>query len=134
MPEDMRLDSKTIAVVVLVLCTLVTGSLAYYFYSQNGKLKQNSQAVTQAENLKTIESVGKLMVLPDNEQPTIATVVDPEKLKAQPFFAKASKDDKVLIYTNARKAILYSPTQNKIVDVAPINIGGDATATADTKK
>ena len=51
----------------------------------------------------------------------MATVSDPEKLKDQPFFAKAQKGDKVLIYSNSQKAILYSPTEDKIVEVAPIN-------------
>jgi hypothetical protein len=66
------------------------------------------------------------MVLPADETPTIATVSDPEKLKDQPFFANAKKGDKVLIFSNSAKAILYSPTEDKIVEVAPINSSAGA--------
>ena len=60
----------------------------------------------------------------------MATVSDLEKLKDQPFFAKAKIGDKVLIYTDAKKAILYDPVNDKIVEVAPINIGNSNPAEA----
>jgi len=72
--------------------------------------------------------VGKLMVLPEGETPTIATVSDPDKLKDQAFFAHAKTGDKVLIYAKAKKAILYSPTDNRIVEVAAIDLGGTPAA------
>ena len=67
-------------------------------------------------------AVSKLMVLPTDETPTMATVSDPEKLKNQAFFVNAKVGDKVLIYTKARKAILFSPSQNKIIEVSPLNV------------
>jgi|SRR3989338_1229129 len=108
---------------VLVVALIATTSGGVYFYLQNVQLKKNPQAIAQQEVKSLIDKVSRLMVLPEGETPTIATVSEPEKLKDQPFFSKAQKGDKVLIYTNAKKAILYSPSTNKIVDVAPINIG-----------
>ena len=67
----------------------------------------------------------EFIVLPEDEQPTIATVSDPEVLKGQPFFAKAKKGFKVLIYANAKKSILYDPFENKVVETASMNIGGN---------
>ena len=32
----------------------------------------------------------------------------------------------MIIYTNAKRAILYDPTANKIVEMAPLNIGQNA--------
>lgn len=122
MPEK-SLDTQKLASLGLLVFALVSVIAAAYFYKQNAELRRNSQAATESEIQDLIAKVGKLIVLPSGEQPTVATVADPEKLKSQPFFANATKDDKVLIYTNARKAILYSPSQNKIIEVAPINIG-----------
>lgn len=97
-----------------------------YFYSQNKntqrklaeaqKTSQTSEA-TQA----IIKDVGKLVVLPEGEEPSVATVSDLSKLQGQPFFAKAANGDKVLVYNKAQRAILYRPSINKIVEMAPLN-------------
>ncbi len=80
------------------------------------------------ENAQLIDQVGKLIILPTDEQPTIATVTDLNKLKSQPFFAKAEVRDKVLIYSKARKAILYRPRSNQIIELAPLIDGTDTPA------
>lgn len=97
--------------------------------SQDPKVSgdQTDQKAAQ-EVKKLVAEVGKLIDLPLGENPTIATVLDITKLKDQPFFQKAKNGDKVLIYTNARKAILYDPQTKKIIDVAPLNIGTQSAA------
>ncbi len=110
-------------VVALVVVAGGSGATAYYYYNQTNELKTNPQKATQEESKAVIDKVSVLMVLPTDEQPTIATVADPEKLKGQAFFANAHVGDKVLIYTNARKAILYDMVANKIIEVAPLSIG-----------
>lgn len=111
------------------IVTIVAIIVAVYSFTQLNLLKQDPQAQAQKENTELVDKVSKLLVLPTNEVPTIATVSDPEALKDQAFFAGAVKGDKVLIYTNAKKAILYSVTTNKILDVAPLNIGNGTAAT-----
>ena len=105
---------------------IIAAGISIYFWSQAEALKKNPQRAAQEETLKLIGAISELIVLPEGENPTVATVTDPERLKDQPFFAKAQTGDKVLIYTNSRKAILYSPKENKIIEVAPINIGNPA--------
>ncbi|MEK7203660.1 MAG: hypothetical protein AAB627_01110 [Patescibacteria group bacterium] len=121
---------KSLTLYLLMAAVLVAAGFAVYFWNESVALKENPQKVAQDETRKLINSVSKLIILPEGETPTIATVTDPERLKDQPFFAKAQTGDKVLIYTNARKAILYSLIQHKIVEVAPINIGNPQTAPA----
>ncbi len=80
------------------------------------------QAQAQAEVDTLVAEVGKLLALPMDEKPTVATITDVEKLKEQVFFKNAMNNDKVLIYTKAKKAILYRPSEKKIVEVGAVNI------------
>ncbi len=121
-----------IGIILIVLAAIPS----VYFYLQYKKAQQalqNPQASSQEEINKLVDRVGKFMELPEGEVPTIATVTDSEKLKDQQFFARAQNGDKVLIYTNAKKAILYRQDTNKIIEVAPINIGPPATPAGQTK-
>lgn len=117
---DLRQRIKKLFFPVVAVVAVV---FAGYFYVQLHRLQQNPQAVAQQEVTDLVAKVSRLMVLPVGETPTVATVSDPTALKDQPFFANAKNGDKVLIYTNAKKAILYSVALDKIVEVAPLNIG-----------
>jgi hypothetical protein len=117
---------------VVPLVAVIAIVLAGYFYSQVQTLKKNPQAIAQKEVAELVAKVSKLVVLPTGETPTVATVSDPEALKDQPFFANAKKGDKVLIYAQAKKAILYSVELDKILDVAPLNIGAQKTTSVPT--
>ena len=107
----------------IIFIVIILGIGVYYFlvYQKNQtSFKDPAQtAVLEAQNL--VEKVGKLMELP-SEQPQIATVSDISKLPGDQFFARAENGDKVLIYNIARKAILYRPSVNKIIDVAPLAV------------
>jgi len=113
-------STTNVVIGVLVLVVLTTGGAAAYFYNQ---LQQDPQVQVQEEIDKLVAQVGELLVLPEGEAPTIATVSDVNLLGDQPFFANANNGDRVLIYTSARKAILYDPIANKIVEIAPIILG-----------
>lgn len=120
--------------VVVSLIAVVAIVAAGYFYNQVRMLKQNPQALAEQEVTDLVAKVGRLLILPTEETPTVATVTDPEALKDQPFFAYAVKGDKVLIYTTAKKAILYSVALNKIIDIAPLNFGPQKAVTPPTPK
>lgn len=117
---------------VVVIIAVLALAAAGYFYYELYKLKQNPQTQALKEAKELTAKVSKLVVLPEGETPTVATVSDPEALKEQAFFKGATKGDKVLIYAQARKAYLYSVEMNKIIDVAPLNIGSSNSASAGT--
>lgn len=120
-------DKRLVIAVGIVLVLILVG-VSFSAYQQF-KLKAqpqdpaDQQKVAQEEIRKLVSEVGKLIELPSGEDPTVATITDITKLQDQPFFAKAKNGDKVLIYTQAKKAILYDPKAKKILDVAPVNIG-----------
>lgn len=59
--------------------------------------------------------VGKLMLLPTNEEPTLAEVTDNKTIK-DAVLAKSSKNgDQILFYTKSRLVVVYRPSINKIV-------------------
>lgn len=107
--------------IIVVLSTLLFVALAvagyfYYQYRQSPKV----QSAEEIKNLK--EEIGMIFELPTDEEPTLATVTDREKLAEQPFFQKAENGDKVLIYSNSGRAVLYRPSVKKIIDVTSVNV------------
>lgn len=65
--------------------------------------------------------VGRLYLLPTDEQPALATVTNEAKLSSS-FSGRVKDGDKILIYQTNRKAIAYRPSIDKIVDVEPVSI------------
>lgn len=115
---------KAIKITAAVFVIFVIGGLSvssFYFYQQYKKTSaKQAQTDTRDELTKLTDEIKSFMLLPD-EVPTLATVTDVEQAKSQPFFAKALNGDKVLIYINAKKAILYRPSEKKIIEVANVS-------------
>ena len=118
----LQMSRKKVKVVfgslALVIVLLACGAGYFYYKSSTASSDEKAKKVLS----DSVSAIGKLIMLPTDEQPTLATVSDPEKLKAQPFFANAEVGDVVLVYARAKKAILYSPKYNKIIEVAPVNL------------
>jgi hypothetical protein len=98
-------------------------------YVKMSRQTDNQQPDTQVagafdavtDNEAVMAAVNRLLVVPSEEMPTIVTVTDLEKVKDQPFFMHAEVGDKVVLYTAAKKAVLYRPANDKIVELAPVN-------------
>lgn len=108
---------------VLVGILLVVTAVTAYFYFQVRTLEQNPDRINQERVAMLVNKVGKLIDLPQGEIPSAATISDPTPLANNPFFARAKAGHEVLFYTGARKAFLYDPAVNIIVEVATINLG-----------
>lgn len=84
------------------------------------QLQGNNQA-NQEKADEVVQKVQLLMDIDTSVQPTVATIVDVERLQAQnPFYDKAENGD-FLIVTPTR-AILYREQDNIILDVVPVQI------------
>ncbi len=109
---------------MLLVPLLIGGALVYGIAKQKPEFLglPKGSAQIQAEVDALVKEVGVLIELPKDEKPTVATVTDLDKVKDQTFFKSAKNGDKVLIYTNAKKAILYRPSENRIIEVGAVNI------------
>lgn len=97
-----------------------------YYYSQYQKIKKNPQTVVKQDTQNLVEKVSKLIDVPKDEEPTVAAIADKSKLKDQPFFSNAENGDKILIFTKAKKAIIYRESTNRLINVGPLNIDDSA--------
>lgn len=113
---------KRILILVLCLIAIAGAGGTYFFYAKYNAIKANPNLEAQRETNALVSAVGKLMELPKNETPTVATIEDKEKLKDQPFFKMTENGDKLIAYNTTMTAILYRPSINKIINVAPITI------------
>jgi hypothetical protein len=84
-------------------------------------MKAPALSAEQKVNSVILE-VGNHLILPMNEAPTVATVADPQKLRDQPFFQNAEVGDQILIYSVAKKAILWRPSVKKVVEVSSLSV------------
>lgn len=106
----------------VLLLSLIPSILFYREYQKTKQLLYNPILAAKEEVKTYKEKVARLMIIPTGEDPVIITVTDMTKLKDQPFFANAKIGDKVLLFNNARKAVIYDPAANKIVEVGPLSI------------
>lgn len=118
--------TKVLAVLSVFFVLLVIATCYGFYHAFRSKSRTEKSTVVQnaeqeeAKNLVT--EVSRIMILPSDEVPTVATVTEIEHLKDQPFFQKAQNGNKVLIFLTAKVAILYDPVAKKIVNIGPLNI------------
>jgi cell division protein FtsB len=131
--KRLRINSRTKSLLIIIGILIVLGT-GGYLYKRNhdlqaeNKLLSNPTELAKQQQVELEKLVGALVDLPSGETPTVATVSDSAKLKEQAFFELAQNGDKVLIYSKAKKAYLYRPSTNKMVNIAPVNIGDTTTA------
>lgn len=136
-------SSLVAALVVLLVVIAAIAGWFYWKYTETQKIlggagTEASQEEIQKEIEKEVKevtsAVSKIMLLPD-ETPQIATVVDPKVLiEQQSFYEGVEKGDKVLFYAEAKRAIIYSPSRNLIVNAGPVYFGEEEPASAAQSK
>lgn len=135
------------------LFLLIVIPLGYFAYSKLNpkkptdifsKLEQLTSPEAEKKARSVVEDVAKLIKLPEGEIPSVATITDLSQLPNHEFYRFAKVGDKMLIYSQAHKIILYRPSEKIIIDVAPVefasekptpipNIGEEASISAEEK-
>lgn len=105
---------QTNALVALLAVVVVAGGSAYLVARKQQYASQAQNSPTQVRQL--MATVGTLIALP-SEEPRVTVVTDTEELRKQSYFADVTAGDRVLVFDKSRKAIIYNPTEHKIVKV-----------------
>ncbi len=113
------LSSRWFPIVFVLLIALLP---SFYFYHKSQQIEQKSSAPSASlqTTAEVVKRVSRHIVLPSGEQPTVATVSDASKVRNQAFFSNAASGDKVLVYAQAKKAYLYRPSIDRMIEVAPL--------------
>ena len=91
--------------------------------------------VNEQETKVLLEKIGKLIELPKEKDPVVATINDAESLATtQDFYTNAHNGDRLVIYRASKKAIIYDEQNDKIVNVGPIYYTDPAAETANTNQ
>lgn len=124
--NKIRLPKKHLGMLGLILAIIIIGGVAFVYRNQstesspNNILDELNVEEQEKENKDIIEKVNELTLIPVGEEPEIATVDDKSKLGDQAFFSRAENGDKVIIYRNAKRVVLYRPSTNQIVETGPL--------------
>ncbi len=108
---------KKIIIICLFVAAVLVGAYFLRAYTKTDAYKQKKADRAVAVLVK---DVSKLILLPEGN-PAVFDVQDPEMLIGQQaFFQGSEKGDKLLVYPEAGKAIIYSPKKHMIINVGPV--------------
>ncbi len=106
------------AVLLLVIAAASIGIGVYYF-RQYRMIASDSTKAEEVQTQMILDALSRVIELP-HEKPSVVTITDREQLQNQPFFQKAVNGDKIIIFQEARRVILYRPSTGKIIDMVPL--------------
>lgn len=109
-------------VIVALVVLVIVAMAAIFFAGQFFASQSSSETADDTATQRIIGKVENLYMLPSGE-PTVAKVQNKEKLGNQAFFSQAQNGDYVLVYTEAKLALLYREDIDKLINVGPIALG-----------
>ncbi len=126
------LDIKQVLLGLLVAVAVLGVGGSMYFYQKYSALRANPNIEAQKQSAALIAALGKHILLPTDEEPSVVTISDKTKLADQPFFKMAENGDVLFAYVNTKEAILYRPSTDQIIQVASINVSAETAASQTT--
>lgn len=109
-------------VFLIIIVVLIVAGGAFYWFG----LRKSAEAPMPKEVKVLLEKLQKHIILPTDEDPQISIIDDPvQATKDQPFVTGSQKGDLLIVYIKARKAIVYSPSRDIIINVGPISVNPD---------
>jgi len=122
---NIKWAGKILLILLLISAIIFTFAVfRYWAVSKNvntigENIKQSAQSTNNLKIL--IDKVSRLILLPQNEAPSIATINNVAQLqKDSSFYKDARNGDVLLIYFQAKKAFIYDPEKNIIINTGPV--------------
>ena len=133
-----RSGAKLLTVILVIAVIGATASFVWAEQQRRAAVKQLEQTTAKLTETKRATQNGgaevakevlaklrKHIDIPTDPAPTIATITDIDKLKATNEFYSSAKNGDQLIVTSKR-AILYDPKRDIILDIVPVQINQTA--------
>lgn len=108
----LNLISVIFVLLIFRSSTNVPAKLAKAVPTKSLRIKPNQAVLAELE---------KRLVLPQGKA-LIFNLSDLTGLTDQPFFAKARPTDKLILFQHEKKAVIYNPISQKIVNIGPLLI------------
>jgi hypothetical protein len=112
--------TKIILIIYIVLSLAAIGFLGFKYWELT-----NKKAVFSGDaNVdKILANLKEHMVLPENETPVIVPVKEADQMdQSQSFYQGIQDGDYLVIFSEAKKAIIYRYTEDKIVNISTVFI------------
>lgn len=131
-PKKTKKVSRVKVVLLLIVLMLLgaIGVMGYLYYQTRQELlllstPQGQQRISEQEVKQVLDQLGKLTLLPE-EEPVMATIIDAQYLATQSaFYQKSENGDKLVVFPQAKKAFIFSPSRNIIVNSGPLITDAD---------
>lgn len=126
-PRKNRVGRVLILILVLLLVVAIA-SAGFLFVKYRAALDRanNPTQVLNEQSQDLRQELANLILIDEQVDPTIATVIDIEALKAEnPEFYKNGRDGQI-IFIYPTRVILYDKDEKKIINVAPIIVNPDS--------
>jgi hypothetical protein len=114
----------SILVAIVIICLLAMGAMWSKLNSFQAKVPIDPEVELQ----ELVSEIEVFLTLPKDEKPTLITLTDEElnAVKGEVFFANAIPGDKLIIYQNNSKAVIWRPSARKVVEASIINLTAPA--------
>lgn len=111
---------RNVAIALAVILVLSVGLIGFR-HQAHQQLNSSPRQNTAGNIQRVVTEVGKLVLLPSGQVPTVAIIKNVSELQNQSFYANAQDGDYILVYSQAKKAILYRPSINRVIEYSNTN-------------
>lgn len=113
---------RIILILLIMICITASGASIFFFIKY-----REASSTEEAAKQQLVGQISQTIQLPD-ETPAVVTVADKTKLTNKALAARLENNDKLLIFGNAKRLVIYRPSTKKVIDMLSFQNGTDVPA------